>query len=740
MDNTKIDKKEDLATALQDRYLVYALSTIMDRALPDARDGLKPVHRRILYAMSNLKLYPQTAFRKCSKIVGEVMGNFHPHGDKAIYDSLARLAQDFSVRYPLIEGQGNFGNIDGDNPAAQRYTEARLSSYSLKMLEGLEEDSVDYKDTYDNSDREPMVLPARFPQLLANGSSGIAVGMATSVPPHNLKELLDAARYLIDNPKCSIEDLTKIILGPDFPTGGLILDNKDKINEIYRLGRGSLRLRCRSEVENLSHGNWQLIIYEIPFQVQKGKLIEKIADLISSKRLSDVQNVRDESSDKIRIVIEPRTRNVDKDRVMRSLCKFTDLETKIPINLNVLVDGVSPKTCNLKELLQVFLEHQRKILTRISTFRLKNIDRRLHIIEALIQAYINLDKVIRIIREEDNPKDILIEEFELSDLQAESILNLRLRALRKLDEKRLIQEQQDLMKEREELEDLLESERLQWKTVKSELKNTETSLSADSKNWERLTDFHFESEDQMDLINQENNDCSPITIVLSESGWIRGYKGHNLTSDSFRIRDGDKIKYCLEVSNNEKLVLITSEGRSYNLFVDQVSKEKGYGEPLNILIGINGSFKVISVFKFDADKKGLIFSKKGLGFIVEFSSLISMTKFGRQVFEVTDNDEVIGIYELIGEQIIILSSEYKLLIFPVSDVPTLKKGKGVRLQRYKEENTLDITFLVKGESKPDIIKQLGLGGLDELQKWHGKRGQVGKLAPKKLIRKKINRF
>tara|TARA_X000001036_G_scaffold388079_1_gene384175 strand:+ start:192 stop:2414 length:2223 start_codon:yes stop_codon:yes gene_type:complete len=740
MNDIENNNREDLATALQDRYLVYALSTIMDRALPDARDGLKPVHRRILYAMNNLKLNPQSAFRKCSKIVGEVMGNFHPHGDKAIYDALARLAQEFSVRYPLIEGQGNFGNIDGDNPAAQRYTEARLSNYSLQMLVGLEEDSVDYKDTYDNSDREPIVLPASFPQLLANGSSGIAVGMATSVPPHNLKELLDAAKFVIDNPNCLIEDLTQIILGPDFPTGGLILDNQDKINEIYQSGKGSLRLRCRSEIENLSHGNWQLIIYEIPYQVQKGKLIEKIADLISSKKLADVQNVRDESSDRIRIVIEPRTRNVDKNKMMRSLYKFTDLETKIPINLNVLVDGISPKTCDLKELLEIFLEHQRQVLTRRSNFRLENIDRRLFIIEGLIQAYINLDRVIKIIREEDNPKAILIQEFELSDLQAESILNLRLRALRKLDEERLIKEQQDLMKEREELEDLLESKKLQWKHVKSQLKNTEASLSASARNWERLTDFHYESEDELDLINQENNDYSPVTVVLSESGWIRGYKGHNISTHSFRIRDGDKIKYCLEVTNNQKLVLITSEGRSYNLFVDQISKEKGYGEPLNILIGINGSFNVVSVFEFQSDKKGLIFSKKGLGFIVDFSSLISMTKSGRQVFEVAIDDEVVGLYELLGEKIIILSTEYKLLIFPLSNIPTLKKGKGVRLQKYKEENILDITFLAKDEKKPAIIRQLGLKDLDEIQKWYGKRGQVGKLAPKKFIRKKINRF
>jgi len=740
MENKETTQNEDVATALKDRYLLYALSTIMDRALPDARDGLKPVHRRILYAMNNLKLHPQSAFRKCSKIVGEVMGNFHPHGDKAIYDALARLAQNFSVRYPLIEGQGNFGNIDGDNPAAQRYTEARLSNYSVQLLGGLAEDTVDFKDTYDNSDQEPIILPASYPQLLANGSSGIAVGMATSVPPHNLQELLDAAKYLIDRPDCTVEDLLEIILGPDFPTGGLILDDKEKIREIYKSGKGSLRLRCRSKFENLSHGNWQLVIYEIPFQVQKGKLVEKIADLISNKKLINIENVRDESSDEIRIVLEPRTRNVDKDQMIRALYKFTELEVKIPINLNVLIDGVSPKTCDLKELIQIFLEHNREILRRRSAFRLKNIDRRLDVIEGLIQAYINLDRVIKIIREEGNPKVQLIKEFELSDLQAEAVLNLRLRALRKLDEEKLIKEQENLMIEREQLEDLLESEKRQWIAVKKELKDTERELSIEAANWGRLTDFYFESEDVLELVNEDSNDISPVTVVLSENGWIRTYKGHEVNSDTYRIRDGDKTKFELELLKNEKLGIMTSEGRSYNLPIDQINKGKGYGEPLNILIGMNASAKVVSVFKYKSEKKGLIFSKKGLGFLIDFSSLNSATKSGKQIFETSSDDEVKGFYDVCGEKIIILSTEYKLLMFSVNEIPTLKKGKGVRLQRYKMENTLDIAFLDKDTNTSSIIKKLGLKDLGELDYWNGRRGQVGKLAPKKLVRKKINRF
>ena len=455
MNTQQMDQKQDITTALETRYLLYAVSTIMDRALPDARDGLKPVHRRILYAMNQLRLYPQSNFRKCSKIVGEVMGNYHPHGDKAIYDALARFAQDFSVRYPLIEGQGNFGNIDGDNPAAQRYTEARLSKYSIELLEGLNENAVDFKETYDSSGDEPSVLPANFPHLLANGASGIAVGMATSIPPHNLLELLKAGILLVDKPNSTIQQLSEIVRGPDFPTGGIILDNKEDIIKVYTDGKGSFRLRAKHHIEDLKHGNWQLVIDEIPYQVQKGRLIEKIADLISGKKLSLVQNVRDESAEEIRIVIEPRSRNVEKENLLTSLYQFTDLETKVAVNLNVLIDGISPKVSNLKELLQTFLDHRREILIRKSTHRLENIDKRLEIIEGLLQAYINLDRIINIIREEDDPKTAIIEEYGLSELQVESILNLRLRALRRLDEELLSKEQQELMKERQTLEDLL---------------------------------------------------------------------------------------------------------------------------------------------------------------------------------------------------------------------------------------------------------------------------------------------
>ncbi|MDC3090735.1 DNA topoisomerase IV subunit A, partial [Paracoccaceae bacterium] len=620
-----MDQKQDITTALETRYLLYAVSTIMDRALPDARDGLKPVHRRILYAMNQLRLYPQTNFRKCSKIVGEVMGNYHPHGDKAIYDALARFAQNFSVRYPLIEGQGNFGNIDGDNPAAQRYTEARLSQYSIDLLEGLDEDSVDFKETYDSSSNEPTVLPASFPHLLANGASGIAVGMATSIPPHNILELLQACILLVDQPNSTIQRLSEIVIGPDFPTGGIILDSKEDVIKVYTEGRGSFRLRAKHHFEDLKHGNWQLVIDEIPYQVQKGKLIEKIADLISGKKLSFVQNVRDESAEEIRLVIEPRSRNVQRENLLASLYQLTDLETKISVNLNVLIDGISPKVSDLRELLKTFLDHRREILIRKGTYRLENIDKRLEIIEGLLQAFVNLDRIISIIREEDDPKRVIIEEFGLSELQVEAILNLRLRALRRLDEELLSKEQQELMKERQALEDLIEDQRLQWKSVKNELMLLKKKF-ANYEYSERQTLIEPEEEVYRTSFKDEIVEDYPLTVVLSENGWIRSYKGHNLETSSFKLRDGDLIKFTAQLLKSQQLLFITSEGRSFSLSLDQLKKDKGYGEPLNLMIGTGNVASIVSILPFYREQKGLIFSKNGLGFTVDFASLQSATK------------------------------------------------------------------------------------------------------------------
>ncbi len=738
MNTQQMDQKQDITTALETRYLLYAVSTIMDRALPDARDGLKPVHRRILYAMDRLKLYPQSNFRKCSKIVGEVMGNYHPHGDKAIYDALARFAQEFSVRYPLIEGQGNFGNIDGDNPAAQRYTEARLSKYSIGLLEGLNENSVDFKETYDSSGDEPSVLPANFPHLLANGASGIAVGMATSIPPHNLLELLKASILLVDKPNSTIQQLSEIVKGPDFPTGGIILDNKEDIIKVYTDGKGSFRLRAKHHIEDLKHGNWQLVIDEIPYQVQKGRLIEKIADLISGKKLSLVQNVRDESAEEIRIVIEPRSRNVEKENLLTSLYQFTDLETKVAVNLNVLIDGISPKVSNLKELLQTFLDHRREILIRKSTHRLENIDKRLEIIEGLLQAYINLDRLINIIREEDDPKTAIVEEFGLSELQVESILNLRLRALRRLDEELLSKEQQELMKERQTLEDLLEDQRLQWKNVKDQLTLLMKKFAGYELS-ERQTSLEPEEEGFRAFFQDATVDDYPVTVVLSENGWIRSYKGHSLDNNSFKFRDGDGLKFASQLSRSQQLLFITSEGRSFSLSLDQLKKDKGYGEPLNLIIGTGNVTSIVSIIPFYHGTKGLIFSKKGLGFLVDFSSLQSSTKTGKQIFELSEGDKVIGLKEINGDNVIVLSSSFKMLIFSAKELPLLKKGKGVRLQRYKGESLLDVMIFSQDQKDNVILKKL-FPKHGDVRFWTGKRGLVGKMLPKKLLKKKMTRF
>ncbi len=738
MNTQQIDQKQDITTALETRYLLYAVSTIMDRALPDARDGLKPVHRRILYAMNQLRLNPQSNFRKCSKIVGEVMGNYHPHGDKAIYDALARFAQDFSVRYPLIEGQGNFGNIDGDNPAAQRYTEARLSKYSIELLEGLNENCVDFKETYDSSGDEPSVLPANFPHLLANGASGIAVGMATSIPPHNILELLKACILLVDNPNSTIQQLSEIVKGPDFPTGGIILDDKEDIIKVYTDGKGSFRIRAKHHIEDLKHGNWQLVIDEIPYQVQKGRLIEKIADLISGKKLSLVQNVRDESAEEIRIVIEPRSRNVEKENLLTSLYQFTDLETKVAVNLNVLIDGISPKVSNLKELLQTFLDHRREILTRKSTHRLENIDKRLEIIEGLLQAYINLDRLINIIREEDDPKTAIIEEFGLSELQVESILNLRLRALRRLDEELLSREQQELMKERQTLEDLLEDQRLQWKNVKDQLSLLKKKFAGYELS-ERQTLLEPEKEGSRASFQDVTIDDFPVTVVLSENGWIRSYKGHSLDNNSFKFRDGDGVKFVAQLSRSQQLLFITSEGRSFSLSLDQLKKDKGYGEPLNLIIGTGNVASIVSIIPFYDGTQGLIFSKKGLGFLVDFSSLQSSTKTGKQIFELSEGDKVIGLKKINGDNVIVLSSSFKMLIFSVKELPILKKGKGVRLQRYKGETLLDAIIFSQNEKDNAILKKL-FAKHDDVKFWTGKRGLVGKMLPKKLLKKKMTKF
>ena len=673
---------EPLGDALSERYLTYALSTIMHRALPDARDGLKPVHRRILYAMRGLKLDSVGTFRKCAKIVGEVMGNFHPHGDKAIYDALARLAQDFSVRYPLVDGQGNFGNIDGDNPAAQRYTEARLTKVSESLLEGLSEECVSFRDNYDGSEQEPVVLPSGFPQLLANGSSGIAVGMATNIPPHNLHELCDALILLITTPPASVEELVKIIRGPDFPTGGTIVDDPSAILENYVTGRGSFRIRAKYQIEQLPRGSWQIVVTEIPFQVQKSKLVEKIAELINEKKIAGLIDIRDESDERIRLILEPRAKTVDSTVLMETLFRNSDLESKFSLNMNVLIDGLTPKVCDLKEILLSFLNHRREVLLRRSKFRLKNIDLRLEILEGLLIAFVNLDRVIDIIRTEDEPKAQLIFEFDLTDRQAEAILNLRLRSLRKLEEIELTKERDKLLIERFNLEDLIENEKLQWKELKSQIKELKVAFGKDTKEGARRTDFgkrpNLGSLDMDSVVEKE-----PLTIIFSDMGWIRAMRGHIALDSEIKFRDGDKESIIFHAFSTDRILAIGSNGRCYTLLANALPGGRGLGEPIRIVIELPNEFEIVALMLSKSGEKVLVASNKGNGFIIPHDELQAQTRNGKQILNLKTNESLRVCTPVEGDYVASLGENGKLLVFSVTELPEMSRGKGVRLQKFK---------------------------------------------------------
>ncbi len=721
-------ESEALGKALSERYLTYALSTIMNRALPDARDGLKPVHRRILYAMRGLKLDPQGAFRKCAKIVGEVMGNYHPHGDQAIYDALARLAQDFNIRYPLVDGQGNFGNIDGDNPAAQRYTEARLTFAAQELLEGLNENAVDFQDNYDGSEEEPVVLPASFPHLLANGSSGIAVGMATQIPPHNLSELIAATKHLIKFPNAGHGKLLEFVQGPDFPTGGVIVEDKEAILNAYESGRGSFRVRSRWEVEDLGRGQWQIIVTEIPYLVKKSKLIEKIAELIELKKLPLLGDVRDESAEDIRLVLEPKSKNVEPAVLMEMLFKSTDLENRFSLNMNVLIDGRVPKVSSLREVLRAFLDHRREVLTRRSRFRLEKIDIRLEVLEGYIVAFLNLDRVIQIIREEDDPKSVMIMEFDLNDAQAEAILNMRLRALRKLEELALRKERDDLMVERASIEDLLGDEEFQWKRISQDLDEVGGRFKRDPILNQRRTIFDAVP-NVADVPLEAMIEKEPVTIICSQMGWIRAMKGHVDLAGSFKFKDGDGPKFAFHVETTDKVLLGGSNGRFYTLNVHELPGGRGMGEPVRLMIDLPNEVDIRTLFVHQAGRRRLLASKAGNGFVVPEDELVASTKNGKQVINV-GTSELQSAPIANGDHIAVVGENRKVLIFPVAEIPELVKGKGVRLQKYKDGGLSDAcVFVLKN----------GLSWLDpagrtrtefELDDWLGSRASAGRMAPR----------
>jgi topoisomerase IV subunit A len=729
-----------LREALEERYLNYALSTIMHRALPDARDGLKPVHRRILYGMRLLRLDPGATFKKSAKIVGDVMGNFHPHGDQAIYDALVRLAQDFASRYPLVDGQGNFGNIDGDNAAAYRYTEARLTEAARLLLDGIDEDAVDFRPNYDGLSQEPVVLPAAFPNLLANGSQGIAVGMATSIPPHNIAELCDAALYLIEQPNARSKTLLKYVQGPDFPTGGIVVDPPEVIAEAYATGRGSFRVRARWKTEETGRGTYQIVVTEIPWQVQKMRLVERIAELINEKKLPLVADMRDESAEDVRLVLEPRSRSVDPALMMESLFKLTELESRIPLNMNVLVCGRIPKVVGLAEALSEWLAHRRDVLIRRSRYRLSQIEHRLEMLGGYLIAYLNLDKVIKIIRTEDEPKPVLIKTFKLTDVQADAILNMRLRNLRRLEEMEIRQEDKDLRVEKKSLEDLLRSEKAQWKTISGQIREVREKYGPKTPLGKRRSGFaeapaHDDAAIEEALVERE-----PVTIVVSEKGWIRALRGQvaDLSNLTFKADDGLRVAFFAETTS--KLLVFATNGRCYTIDAGKLPGGRGHGEPIRLFIELEQEADVVSVFRYEGGRKLIVGSKEGRGFIVAEDECVGNTRKGKQLLNVTAPDEARAIAPAFGELVAVIGDNRKMIVFPIDQVPEMTRGRGVRLQRYKDGGLCDIrTFEAeKGLSWTDTAGRVFTLSLKELADWRGNRGDAGRLAPKGFP--KTNKF
>ena len=722
---------EPLAQALGDRYLTYALSTIMHRALPDARDGLKPVHRRILYAMRGLRLDPNGAFRKCAKIVGEVMGNYHPHGDQAIYDALARLAQDFNVRYPLVDGQGNFGNVDGDNPAAQRYTEARLTAAAAALMEGLAEDAVDFRDNYDGSETEPVVLPAAFPNLLANGSSGIAVGMATNIPPHNIDELVAACLHLIKAPNARDETLMDFVQGPDFPTGGIIVEPRAAIKEAYRTGRGGFRLRARWSVEDLGRGTWQIVVTEIPYQVAKGKLIERIAELVNARKIPILADVRDESAEDIRIVLEPRARTVDANLLMEMLFKNSDLETRFAMNMNVLIDGRTPQVSTLKEVLRAFLDHRREVLVRRSRFRLEKIEARLEVLEGLLVAYLNLDRVIEIIRYEDEPKAVLMAEFSLSDVQAEAILNMRLRNLRKLEEMEIRAERDALMAEREGLQALLGAEDRQWSRIAEELREVRRAFGKDSPGGARRTSF-ADAPDVEEVSLEAMIEREPITVVCSAMGWIRAMKGHLDPAAELKFKDGDGPGFFLHAETTDRILMFASNGRMYTLAGSQLPGGRGMGEPVRLMVDLPNEAQPLALLVHRPGARLLVASDAGDGFVLPEDEAVAQTRAGRQVLNLKDGVRAAVCRPVAGDHAAVVGENRKLLVFPLAELPEMSRGKGVRLQRYKDGGLSDATTfeLAAGLTWKDPAGRTRTVTAAELAEWIGARAGAGRMAPR----------
>ncbi len=729
----------NLRDALEERYLAYALSTIMGRALPDVRDGLKPVHRRILYAMRDLRLNSVSAHKKCAKVVGEVMGNYHPHGDQAIYDALVRLAQDFSVRYPMVDGQGNFGSIDGDNAAAMRYTESRMTEVAEALLDGIDEDTVDFRPTYDETNKEPVVLPAAFPNLLANGSSGIAVGMATNIPPHNADELCAAALHLIKHPNATVEKLVDFMPGPDFPTGGVIVDSREQIVEAYKTGRGSFRIRAKWEKEDLGRGGYQIVITEIPYQVQKNKLEAAIADLIIQKKLPLLDDIRDESAEDIRLVLVPKSRTVDPVILMEQLFRLTDLETRFGLNMNVLSGGQIPNVLSVREVLQQWLEHRIEVLVRRSNFRLKKIEHRLEVLDGYLIAYLNIDEVIRIVRFEDDPKAKLIAKFKLTEVQADAILNLRLKSLSKLEEMEIKAEHDRLSGERRDLQKLLKSDELQWQKVADEIKATRDTYSKKTALNRRRTSFADAPNIDIDL-DAALIEKEPITVILSEKGWIRAMKGHQDDLAKVDFKQGDKLKRALKAHTTDKILLFATNGKFYTLEASALPGGRGHGEPVRLMVDIEQNHDFAEAFIHQSDRKLLVASSGGYGFVVPESEVVAATRKGKQVLNVSEPDEARLVVPVDGDHVAVVGENRKLLIFRLSELNEMTRGKGVILFRSRDGGISDVRVFAKSDGLTWLDSAGRTFTLEwrELKDWVGLRAQTGRMVPRGFP--KSNRF
>ena len=719
-------QEQQLADALSERYLAYALSTIVARSLPDVRDGLKPVHRRLLWAMRQLKLDPDKGFKKCARVVGDVIGKYHPHGDSSVYDAMVRLAQDFAVRYPLVDGQGNFGNIDGDGAAAMRYTEARLTPVALALMEGLDDNAVDFEPTYDGEDEEPVVMPAMFPNLLANGSSGIAVGMATNIAPHNVGEVCDALLYLLQHPEASVAKLTDFVLGPDFPTGGVLVESKENIVKVYTEGKGPLKVRARWEVEDLGHGQYQIVVTEIPYGVVKSDLIMKIAKLLMAKKLPLLNDIRDESADKIRIVLEPKSRSVVAEQLMEHLFRNSDLQVNFNMNMNVLDADHTPRVMSLAEVLTAFLKHREEVLIRRAKFRLDKIAHRMELLQGFLTAYLNLDRVIEIIRNEDEPKPIMMAEFSLTDVQAEAILNMKLRSLRRLEEMQLRNEFEELALEKAGLENLLADSDLRKARLAEEIKKIKADFGQKTELGKRRTEIAGAVQ-MVEMSIETMIEKEPITVVLSKQGWIRALKG-TVDEADIKFKEGDSLTCLVKGYTTDHIMLFASNGRFYSILGNDITGGRGFGSPVRLAIDLPEDADALTMFIFQPDKKLLVASRNGKGFIVESNNIIAQTRAGKIILNLAEGDKAWVCEPADGDSVAVMGTNRKLLVFKAEEIPTMARGSGVILQKYQEAKLSDVRFFnwTEGLTYPSGN---GMHVEPDMTNWLGRRATVGKFPP-----------